>query len=188
MRKTRPKFSFYATRKKIGFFILVLSSFLAAFCLIWIKTFFSSCPSGYCPFCDKTVLDRQKFYEDAEIIALCTHKPITPGHCLVIPKRHVERFECLTDAEVVAIGKTIRKVNKAAQSAFDASTYLLLQKNGKEVGQSVPHLHFHYIPRKEGESSVVGFVFKIGLAEAKPPLSSDKMDETVCKIRESMER
>lgn len=175
-------------RKKINLSILILSALFAAFCMIWIKISPPPCPEGYCPFCDKTVLDRQKFYEDAEVIALCTHKPITPGHCLVIPKRHVERFECLTDAEVIAIGQTIRKVNKAATSAFDACTYLLLQKNGKEVGQSVPHLHFHYIPRKKGESSVTAFFLKIGVAEAKSPLSSDKMEEIVCQMREAIDR
>ncbi len=104
---------------------------------------------GDCVFCDGEVLNRQKFYEDDLVFALYTHKPVLPGHCLILPKRHVERFEMLTDEEILRITQAIRLVNEAATQVFHTASYLILQKNGVEVGQSVPHLHFHYIPGKK---------------------------------------
>ena len=46
-----------------------------------------------CAFCNPQIIDRQKFYEDDLVIALCTHKPIIPSHFLIIPKRHVKQLE-----------------------------------------------------------------------------------------------
>ncbi len=58
----------------------------------------------YCAFCDDEVLNYQKFYEDDLVLALYTHKPIMPGHCLIIPQRHVKRFEDLSDEEMTRVG------------------------------------------------------------------------------------
>lgn len=63
----------------------------------------------YCPFCDRAVIERQAFYEDDLVLALYDHKPIFPGHSLIIPKRHVERFEQLTEEEITQIGRAIKK-------------------------------------------------------------------------------
>src|SRR5580704_15955828 len=92
---------------------------LIGFCFFvgGIYFYFSRDASGldrkYCAFCDKAVLDRQKFYEDDLVLALYTHRPIFPGHCLVIPKRHVPRFERLTDAESARICQIIQRVTTA---------------------------------------------------------------------------
>ena len=151
--------------------------------------FFSPGPAQfteYCAFCDPNVLDRQKFYEDDLVLALYTHKPVLPGHCLVLPKRHVERFELLTDEEITQMGRAIKKVDLAVTRVFGTSSYLLLQKNGIEVGQSVPHVHVHYIPRKKGDSSTFGFLVKMFLANAKKPISSDQMQENVDKLKKAV--
>ena len=133
-------------KKWMIFAILLLTSLIGGI------YFFSPRPAHfteYCAFCDPRVLERQKFYEDDLVLALYTHKPVLPGHCLVLPKRHVERFEQLTDQEITQMGKVIKKVDRAVTEVFSTSSYLLLQKNGIEVGQSVPHVHVHYIPGKK---------------------------------------
>lgn len=137
----------------------------------------------YCPFCDPKILEYQKFYEDELVIALYTHKPIFPGHSLIIPKNHVERFEMLTEREIAQIGQVIKKVNKATEKVFGTSSYLLLQKNGKEVGQSVPHLHFHYIPRQSGDDSTILFLIKMYIANFVSPLEPTEMQQMVEKMR-----
>lgn len=146
----------------------------------------SSYLSSYCAFCDRAVLDRQKFYEDDFVLALYTHKPILPGHCLVISKRHVERFEQLADEEIIRIGQVIKMVHRAASRSFGTSSYLLLQKNGQEVGQMVPHVHFHYVPRQAGDSSSLLFVLKMYLANLKSPISSEEMQEQVEKLKSAI--
>ena len=141
---------------------------------------------GTCPFCSDQVLRRQTFYEDDLVLALYTHKPIYPGHCLVIPKRHVERFEMLEDEEIAAIGKVIKKVNQAVERVFQTSAYLIWQKNGPEVGQSVPHVHFHYIPRKKGDDSTLAFLFNMFWANAKDPISEQEMEKIVSLLKDSL--
>lgn len=174
--------------KKLPFFTIVL------ICLIiggvyfgFVKPFSQASFNDPCPFCDQNVLNNQTFYEDDLVLALYTHKPIFPGHCLIIPKRHVERFEILTDAEISQIGKVIKKVNQAVIKVFKTSSYLLLQKNGLEVGQSVPHVHFHYIPRKAGDDSIIQFMINMYIANFKHPLSQDDMHETVEKLRQAID-
>lgn len=141
----------------------------------------------YCAFCDPVVLKNQTFYEDDLVLALYTHKPIYPGHSLIIPKRHVERFEMLTDAEITQIGRVIKKVNQAVMKVFGTSSYLLLQKNGTEVGQTVPHVHFHYIPRKAGDDSIIQFLAHMYIANLKPPISQTEMRDVVEKLKNEMD-
>ncbi|MBM3201860.1 MAG: HIT family protein [Chlamydiae bacterium] len=142
----------------------------------------------YCPFCDSLVLERQAFYEDDLVYALYTHMPITEGHCLVIPKRHVANFEELNDQELQRIGQAIQKVDAAAKKVFSTGPYLLHQKNGKEVGQSVFHVHFHYVPRKIGQSSLMALLSKVLIAQLKGPISHQKMKEVTSKLKENIEK
>lgn len=62
-----------------------------------------------CAFCDSDVLHRQTFYQDELALALYTHKPILPGHCLIVPKKHIERFEDLSEEEALQLAKVIKK-------------------------------------------------------------------------------
>lgn len=136
-----------------------------------------------CAFCDPAILNAQKFYEDELVLALYTHKPVLPGHCLVIPKQHAERFEELSEAEIARIGIVLQKVDRAVKQVFGTSAYLLLQKNGREVGQTVPHVHFHYIPRQEGDTSTLSFLIQMYIANIKGPISSEEMEAATAKLR-----
>lgn len=161
--------------------------FLFSFCFLIVGAlvvFFSreKKESNECAFCDSKILSYQRFYEDELVIALYTHKPMVKGHCLIIPKRHVSRFEDLSDEEILQMGKVVKKTHVAVQKAFGTKHYLLLQKNGKEVGQSVPHVHFHYIPKKEGDFSVVSFVAKLLIRPLLIPISNNDMKENREKI------
>jgi histidine triad (HIT) family protein len=142
---------------------------------------------SYCAFCDPTVLEAQQFYADDFALVLYTHKPILPGHCLIIPRRHVERFEMLTQEEISRMMYLIKKVDQAVMKVFGTFSYLILQKNGEEVGQTVPHVHFHYIPRKMGDTSTFTFLFKMYTANIAGPISQETMQETTSRLREAME-
>jgi diadenosine tetraphosphate (Ap4A) HIT family hydrolase len=169
-------------RKKLSLLTVVL------ICLVGAIYFLKRSSLGQnCVFCNLVVLNNQKFYEDDLVFALYTHKPILPSHCLIVPKRHVERFEMLTDAEITQIGNVIKKVNQAVMKVFGTSSYLLLQKNGLEVGQSVPHIHFHYIARKAGDDSILGFLLKMYIADVKRPISQEEMHEMTEKLKQAIE-
>lgn len=92
-----------------------------------------------------------KLYEDDDAIAFMDVMPQAPGHLLVIPKAPSRN---LLDADPEVLGKLIRVVQKlalAAQEAFDADGVYVAQFNEPAAGQTVFHLHFHVIPRNEGQ-------------------------------------
>lgn len=99
-----------------------------------------------CAFCKEEVLNAQTFYEGKNVLGLLTHKPALNGHVLIIPKRHVERFEDLSTEETSEISEAIKKIDGAVRNSFGYQDYVLLQKNGAMAGQTVPHVHFHYLP------------------------------------------
>ena len=89
-------------------------------------------------------------HEDDLCIVLHDIQPQAPVHLLIIPKRHVERFEELRADELAAMMELIKKVDGAAKKVYGTTGSVILQKNGAEAGQSVPHVHFHYIPCERG--------------------------------------
>ena len=129
----------------------------------------------YCPFCDPDILSKQTVISGDKASAILTHKPAVQGHMLIIPNRHVERFEDLSSEELLEMDSLIIQVNSMEQKIFGNEGYLLLQKNGKEAGQSVPHVHIHYYPRKQQESHF-WFALRLLFAHWQPALSAEQME------------
>ncbi len=136
-------------------------------------------PGKYCAFCDCHVLNHQKFYEDDLVIALCTYRPISAGHCLIIPKRHVLRYEQLTDVEMLRVSQVIKKVNAAANQIYHNPAYIIYQKNGYQAGQSVPHVHFHYLPRQNSDNCLFTFFIQAWMAELMPAQTYEEMQPSI---------
>lgn len=91
-----------------------------------------------------------KVYEDADTLAFMDIMPSTEGHTLVIPKEAAETVFDLSPEAAAATMKTTQKVARAVKKAFDCPGVMLIQLNGAAAGQSVPHLHFHVLPRQTG--------------------------------------
>ncbi|WP_421361274.1 HIT family protein [Agrobacterium rosae] len=92
-----------------------------------------------------------KVYEDDDTLAFMDVMPQAPGHVLVIPKTGSRN---ILDADPEIVAKTIAVVQRiavAAKEAFDADGVYVAQFNEPAAGQTVFHLHFHIVPRKEGE-------------------------------------
>jgi len=95
-------------------------------------------------------LSKVAVYEDDRTLAFMDIMPATPGHTLVIPKEPCETiFDCSPEGAAATI-KTTQRVAAAVKKAFDVPGVMLVQLNGAAAGQSVPHLHFHILPRSEG--------------------------------------
>jgi diadenosine tetraphosphate (Ap4A) HIT family hydrolase len=99
-----------------------------------------------CPFCNSDVIEKQLLYEGSSAVVLYSLTPMASGHVLVIPKRHVTRFEQLSPEELLEIQSMIGKLPPIYQKVYGATDYFLMQKNGVNAGQSVPHVHFHAFP------------------------------------------
>jgi len=100
-----------------------------------------------CPFCNPDLVKYQGFYESSHVLGLFNYRPVLEGHVLILPKRHVERLEDLTTEEFIEIKEAITKIHTAAKNVYGKNDYLLIIQNGKDAGQTVPHVHFHLIPR-----------------------------------------
>lgn len=83
--------------------------------------------------------------------ALVNLKPILPGHVLVSPRRVVARVKELTPTEASDLFLTTRRVGRMIERVYDASSLNIAIQDGRDAGQSVPHVHAHIIPRKPAD-------------------------------------
>lgn len=136
----------------------------------------------FCAFCDPLVL-QQVYYEDEVAAVLLTHRPIFPGHSVILPKRHVLAFHELTSEELVHIHELLKLVHQVMVELYGAEPYLIVQKNYLPW-QSVPHVHFHYLPIREEDAGICNVLYQVAwsswwksadtLEEMKPVLDSLK--------------
>jgi histidine triad (HIT) family protein len=92
-----------------------------------------------------------KVYEDAHVLAFMDIGPISPGHTLLVPKKHYEAIMEMTAEEVAALFRPIGALAAAVKAGLKAEGVNVLQNNGSVAGQVVPHLHIHLIPRWPGD-------------------------------------
>jgi histidine triad (HIT) family protein len=95
-------------------------------------------------------LPKVAVYEDEHTLAFMDIMPSVEGHTLVIPREPAESILDLSPQGAAAVMATTQKVARAVKKALDAPGIMLVQLNGRAAGQSVPHLHFHVLPRREG--------------------------------------
>jgi histidine triad (HIT) family protein len=91
-----------------------------------------------------------KVYEDTLTLAFLDIMPSTPGHTLVIPREPAQTIFDLSPEGAAALTAATRKVAAAVQRALGCEGIMLAQLNGAAAGQSVPHVHFHILPRDHG--------------------------------------
>tara|TARA_B110000263_G_C15083737_1_gene407539 strand:- start:107 stop:505 length:399 start_codon:yes stop_codon:yes gene_type:complete len=107
-------------------------------------------PNKPCLFCSIKVSGLTKKNELA--YASYDSFPVSEGHCLIIPKRHVKDYFDLTNEEVIACNELIKDVKKEIElkdstvKGFNVGT-----NSGKASGQSIMHCHIHLIPRRVGD-------------------------------------
>lgn len=77
--------------------------------------------------------------------------PVSPGHSLVIPKRHVGSFFETSLQEQAALLELLDQARAAASAEFHPDGYNIGINDGAAAGQTVPHLHIHLIPRFQGD-------------------------------------
>lgn len=93
----------------------------------------------------------QVFHSTSHSFALVNLKPLLPGHVLICPHRRVARVSQLTSAEVTDLFLTVQRISRMIERVFSASALNIAIQDGKDAGQSVPHVHCHVIPRKGGD-------------------------------------
>ena len=77
--------------------------------------------------------------------------PVSPGHSLVIPKRHIGSWFEATEQERTAMLGLVDEAKVMIDAEFAPNSYNIGINDGPAAGQTVPHLHMHLIPRFEGD-------------------------------------
>lgn len=95
--------------------------------------------------------DGEIFAKTSLSFAFVNLKPIVPGHVLVSTKRVVPRFTDLTPEETQDVWNLAQKVGQMLEKHHGASSLTLTIQDGPAAGQTVPHVHVHILPRKDGD-------------------------------------
>jgi len=98
-----------------------------------------------CPFC-KLPADRIIDFNEFGFV-IRDGFPISPGHTLIIPKRHVGSFFEITKEERDALLTLLDKAKETIDTEFQPDGFNIGINDGPSAGQTVPHLHMHLIPR-----------------------------------------
>ncbi len=104
-----------------------------------------------CKFC-KIVTGEQSnllIMEDEDTIAFLDHRPLFPGHTLLVPKTHYETLVDLPDCLVAPLFKNAKLLAAAVEQGLGAGGSFIAINN--RISQSVPHLHVHIVPRRKGD-------------------------------------
>ncbi len=117
-------------------------------------------------------------YEDDASLALLDHRPLFPGHTLLVPKQHIETLTDLPAEMTGPFFETSKLLSRAVERAMDAEGTFIAINN--KVSQSVPHLHVHIVPRRR-KDGLKGFFWP-----RKPYASAEELSATAAKIREAI--
>lgn len=105
--------------------------------------------SSHCPFCRG--LEARVFAHAELAIALWDGYPVSPGHALIIPRRHIATWFETTESEQSALLALVNKAKEVIDQRHRPDGYNIGINCGAAAGQTVFHLHIHLIPRFTGD-------------------------------------
>ena len=109
-----------------------------------------------CIFCEiiKGNIPSKKVYEDDDVLAILDISQLTCGHTLVMPKKHVANIYDCDEETLNRVMAVVRKLAGELTEKLQAGGCNIINNNNEVAGQSVPHLHFHIIPRYSDQDAV----------------------------------
>lgn len=103
-----------------------------------------------CPFC-KVESERVIIASSPLSVAFFDGFPVSPGHALIIPKRHVSSFFDLSQEERQDLLNLADKVKRIVEERYHPDGFNIGINVGEAAGQSIFHVHMHLIPRYQGD-------------------------------------
>ena len=119
-------------------------------------------------------------FEDEVSLAFLDHRPLFPGHSLLVPREHHETIWDLPDELVAPLFANAKSLSGAIRVAMTSQGAFVALNN--VVSQSVPHLHVHLVPRNR-KDGLRGFFWPRGKYD-----DEDHMRETAARIRTVLEK
>jgi histidine triad (HIT) family protein len=104
-----------------------------------------------CTFCRIATEDlpAEIVWREPGMVAFLDHKPLFPGHVLLIPEPHIETLDELPTVMTGPFFESVKRLQRAVEKAMEAEGSFIAINN--RVSQSVPHLHVHIVPRRKGD-------------------------------------
>ena len=102
-----------------------------------------------CPFCNPP--EEEIVLQNSLCYARYDRYPVSPGHLLLIPFRHIPTLFDATDGEHAALLALVREAKTLLDEQFHPDGYNIGVNVGTAAGQTVMHLHVHVIPRYAGD-------------------------------------
>ena len=135
-----------------------------------------------CAFCAIVKAPEPAFpvLEDADTLAFLDHRPVFPGHALLVPRQHVGTLADLPEPLLAPLFRNARLLARAVEEGMAAEGTFVAMNN--RVSQSVPHLHVHVVPRRRGDG-LRGFFWP-----RQKYASPDAMREVQQKVRAAVDR
>ncbi len=132
-----------------------------------------------CPFCQIVNRNRSAVIlrEENDVMAFMDQFPATPGHILVIPKRHIETIFEMPEELGARLMAMAVSLTKAIQECLQPAGLNLIQSNKKAGGQTVPHFHLHIVPRYYDDGIQIRF------GHGKLPASTEELQRIAAKIK-----
>lgn len=91
--------------------------------------------------------DGKIIYQDNNTTVFATIDPVSKGHTLIVPNKHVEQIYDLSDDQAAALLISARKTSEILRNKYGATGINILHASGKDAQQSVWHFHLHLVPR-----------------------------------------
>ena len=110
-----------------------------------------------CVYCSVPEIKARAIVQNNLVWAFPTNIPITKGHTLIAPIRCTKRLADLTIEERLALFDMADDIMYALRKVYGAEGFNCVWNQEKLAGQSVPHFHLHIIPRKEGDTGLLGY-------------------------------
>ena len=104
-----------------------------------------------CPFC-RLAADRLILQDELSIV-IRDGFPVSKGHTLILPRRHVQSFFETTSEERSSLLAMLDTAKAELDQSLKPNGYNIGINDGATAGQTVPHLHIHLIPRYEGDQT-----------------------------------
>ena len=102
-----------------------------------------------CPFCN---LPPERIVRaSAHVRAIRSSIPVSPGHLLLVPRRHVASLFGLNIVEWVELGQLLVEARSVLMAEFKPEGFNIWVNDGAIAGQTVMHLHLHLVPRYRGQ-------------------------------------
>ena len=107
----------------------------------------------YCPFCDHKNIIKLRILRLGTMNVILNSLPITEGHLLITPDRHVKSLNELDRIEKIELTSAMSNASFVAEKVFSEDMVIFFNK-GKQAGQTVDHFHVHIVPRSEGDNFI----------------------------------